>query len=181
VGGELLIYGCNLAKGAEGHRFIADLASLTGATVTAATDYTGAFALGGNWHLAARTGALNTAALRIDDYAGLLNLDSVMTSPSLTIALDRLGVDPDNSHYAAQSVVGLPGGGSAVSWVDRTGSSHTGITRPALELDSTGHIILDEVASNFASTYGTKALYAGMPPSTPYPPVADTHLDFHLI
>jgi hypothetical protein len=55
------------------------------------------------------------------------------------------------------------------------------LTRPALELDATGHIILDEAASNFASTYGTKALYAGLPPSTPYPPVADTHSDFHLI
>jgi trimeric autotransporter adhesin len=56
-----------------------------------------------------------------------------------------------------------------------------GLIRPALELDSSGHIILDEAASNFASTYGTKALYAGSPPSTPYPPVADTHSDFHLI
>ncbi len=55
------------------------------------------------------------------------------------------------------------------------------LTRPALELDATGHIILDAAASNFASTYGTKALYAGLPPSTPYPPVADTHSDFHLV
>jgi hypothetical protein len=55
------------------------------------------------------------------------------------------------------------------------------LTRPALELDATGHIILDEAASNFASTYGTKALYAGLPPSTPYPPVAETHSDFHLV
>jgi hypothetical protein len=56
-----------------------------------------------------------------------------------------------------------------------------GLTRPALELDATGHIILDAAASNFASAYGTKALYAGLPPSTPFPPVADTHSDFHLI
>jgi hypothetical protein len=56
-----------------------------------------------------------------------------------------------------------------------------GLTRPALELDASGHIILDDAASNFASTYGTKALYAGLPPSTPYPPVVETHSDFHLI
>jgi hypothetical protein len=55
------------------------------------------------------------------------------------------------------------------------------LTRPALELDATGHIILDAAASDFASTYGTKALYAGLPPSTPYPPVPDTHSDFHLV
>jgi len=32
-----------------------------------------------------------------------------------------------------------------------------GITRPALELDATGHIILDAAASNFVSAYGIKA------------------------
>jgi hypothetical protein len=33
-----------------------------------------------------------------------------------------------------------------------------GITRPALNLDSTGHIILDQPAADFAAAYGTKAL-----------------------
>jgi hypothetical protein len=51
-----------------------------------------------------------------------------------------------------------------------------------LELDSTGHIILDAAASAAAAAYGIKFLYLGLPESTPYPPVADTHLtDFHLI
>ena len=57
-----------------------------------------------------------------------------------------------------------------------------GLTRPALELDATGHIILDQAASNFAATYGVKALYLGLPASTPYPPVPDPHAsDFHLV
>jgi hypothetical protein len=55
-----------------------------------------------------------------------------------------------------------------------------GLTRPALELDQTGHIVLDQVATNFEALYGTKALYMGLPASTPYPPVADPH-DFHLV
>jgi hypothetical protein len=54
-----------------------------------------------------------------------------------------------------------------------------GITRPALTLDSTGHIILDQAAADFAATYGTKALYLGMPASTPFPPLS-AH-DFHLV
>ncbi len=53
-------------------------------------------------------------------------LDSVMTHPTLTVTLDRVGVDPDNTVYAAQTVVGLLGGGSAVDWLDPTGQSHTG-------------------------------------------------------
>jgi hypothetical protein len=38
---------------------------------------------------------------------------------------------------------------------------------------------MDQAASDFAAIYGTKALYLGMPASTPYPPVA-AH-DFHLV
>ena len=55
-----------------------------------------------------------------------------------------------------------------------------GITRPALTLDSSGHIILDAGRGRFAATYGSKALYLGMPESTPFPPVA-AHMDFHLV
>jgi hypothetical protein len=54
-----------------------------------------------------------------------------------------------------------------------------GITRPALNLDSTGHIILDQPAADFAAYYGIKALYLGVPASTPYPPVAAQ--DFDLV
>ena len=49
-----------------------------------------------------------------------------------------------------------------------------GITRPALILDDTGHIILFGAAADFAATYGLKALYAGLPPGTPYPPITDS-------
>ena len=54
-----------------------------------------------------------------------------------------------------------------------------GITRPALNLDSTGHIILDGPAAEAASHYGIAFLYIGVPAGTPYPPVA-AH-DFHLV
>jgi uncharacterized repeat protein (TIGR03803 family) len=56
-----------------------------------------------------------------------------------------------------------------------------GLTRPALELDQTGHIVLDQAATDFEALYGTKALYMGLPASTPYPPVVDTHPGFHLV
>ena len=58
--------------------------------------------------------------------------------------------------------------------------SANGFTRPQLELDATGHIILDAAASAFAATYGIEFLYLGLPPSTPYPPVADASHDFHM-
>ncbi|GGI20989.1 beta strand repeat-containing protein [Bradyrhizobium guangdongense] len=49
-----------------------------------------------------------------------------------------------------------------------------GITRPALNLDSYGNIVLDDAASTFVATYGLKALYLGCPPGTPWPPVHDS-------
>src|SRR6201995_3456308 len=49
-----------------------------------------------------------------------------------------------------------------------------GITRPALILDDTGHIILFGAAADFAATYGLKALYAGLPPGPPSPPITDS-------
>ncbi|MCK1474976.1 cadherin-like domain-containing protein [Bradyrhizobium sp. 197] len=52
------------------------------------------------------------------------------------------------------------------------------ITRPTITLDATGHIILDQPAIEFASAYGMKGLYLGLPSSTPFPPV---HVpDFHV-
>ena len=48
-----------------------------------------------------------------------------------------------------------------------------GFARPALNLDSSGHIIFDAAVSEAASMYGTKFIFAGLPASTP--------TDFHLI
>src|SRR6478735_3136397 len=47
-----------------------------------------------------------------------------------------------------------------------------GVTRPQLYLDATGHVVLTPAAQAFVATYGMKALYIGVPPGTPFPPVA---------
>lgn len=49
--GDLLIYGCNLAAGADGRAFINTLSELTGTDVAASTDLTGSAAKGGDWDL----------------------------------------------------------------------------------------------------------------------------------
>jgi hypothetical protein len=58
-----------------------------------------------------------------------------------------------------------------------------GVTRPELHLNTTGQIILDEVATHSAEMYGLRFLYLGVPENTPYPPVADSHhvCDCHLM
>ena len=55
--GDLLVYACNTAQGAEGAQFVSTLAALTGADVAASDDRTGA---GGDWELEISSGALQT-------------------------------------------------------------------------------------------------------------------------
>ncbi|PKU25885.1 Ig-like domain-containing protein [Telmatospirillum siberiense] len=67
AGGDLLIYGCDLAAGTDGQKLITDLAADTGANVAASTDNTGASDLGGNWTLESKTGVIDVATVLTAD------------------------------------------------------------------------------------------------------------------
>jgi len=69
---DLLLYGCEVAQGSEGQRFITLLGEATGAHVAASTNLTGARELGGDWVLESRTGALRSAALAFPAYHQVL-------------------------------------------------------------------------------------------------------------
>src|SRR5262249_28357558 len=75
--GDLLLYGCDVASGASGQQFIADLSKLTGADVAAATHDVGSAALGGSWTLDAATGPIEAGApftaQTLADFQGVLN------------------------------------------------------------------------------------------------------------
>ncbi|MDY6987932.1 MAG: DUF4347 domain-containing protein, partial [Thermodesulfobacteriota bacterium] len=69
-GGDILLYGCNLAATARGQALVAQIADLTGADVAAATLPTGGdMGSGENWDLDYHCGTIETAALNIQDYA----------------------------------------------------------------------------------------------------------------
>ncbi|APW36294.1 hypothetical protein RD110_02935 [Rhodoferax koreense] len=55
-GADLLLYGCDVAQGADGQALVQGLAQLTGADVAASVDRTGQASLGGNWTLEMQTG-----------------------------------------------------------------------------------------------------------------------------
>ncbi|MEL7334182.1 MAG: DUF4347 domain-containing protein, partial [Cyanobacteria bacterium J06560_2] len=55
---DLMIYGCNVAAGADGLSLVHRLGELTGADVAASNDLTGA---GGNWQLEVETGTIESA------------------------------------------------------------------------------------------------------------------------
>ncbi|MFJ3047883.1 DUF4347 domain-containing protein [Herbaspirillum chlorophenolicum] len=92
AGGDLLLYGCDIAAGSDGQLLINDIARLTGADVAASTDLTGAASLGGNWTLESHVGDIDVRSLSIDGY------DGVMTVATLT-ASDRV-TDPNSYFYS---------------------------------------------------------------------------------
>ena len=58
--GDLLLYGCDVAKGETGEAFVNQLAALTGADVAASTDLTGK---NGDWVLEYQAGQINDGSL----------------------------------------------------------------------------------------------------------------------
>ncbi|MEG5239471.1 DUF4347 domain-containing protein, partial [Microcoleus sp. A6-D4] len=58
--GNILIYGCNVAAGESGIKFIQKLSELTGANIAASQHLTGSAAIGGDWELEITTGQINT-------------------------------------------------------------------------------------------------------------------------
>jgi hypothetical protein len=71
-GGDLLLYGCDVAAGSDGRQFVDDLSAATGHDVAASTDATGAAAKGGNWTLEAQVGHIDAATLDIGSYTDTL-------------------------------------------------------------------------------------------------------------
>jgi hypothetical protein len=57
---ELLIYGCEVAKGEKGRNLIARLSELTGAKIAASITKTGSITKGGNWELEVNTGIIQS-------------------------------------------------------------------------------------------------------------------------
>ncbi|MEG4247091.1 DUF4347 domain-containing protein, partial [Microcoleus sp. Pol10D4] len=58
--GSILLYGCNIAAGESGIKFIQKLSEITGVNIAASNNLTGSAALGGDWELEITTGQINT-------------------------------------------------------------------------------------------------------------------------
>ncbi|MDD1616027.1 MAG: DUF4347 domain-containing protein [Methylococcaceae bacterium] len=76
VNGDILLYGCELAKSTEGSQFIDTFAYLTQADVAASTDITGAASKNGNWTLEYTAGTIEASILAASHYQDILALPS---------------------------------------------------------------------------------------------------------
>ena len=80
--GDLLLYGCDIAEGSAGERFIDAVAQATQADVAASTNATGAAALGADWKLEASTGTIEAGLFA--DPSRLAAYDAELSTVSLS-------------------------------------------------------------------------------------------------
>jgi hypothetical protein len=80
--GDILLYGCHVAQGVVGQRFVQQLSDMTGATIAASTNLTGAENLGGDWTLEFTTGSIRATALNVPSYAGVLTAPTIGVIPT---------------------------------------------------------------------------------------------------
>ena len=94
-GGDLLLYGCDIAQSAAGVSFIGHLAQTTGADVAASTDATGTATRGGNWTLESTTGAIETTTPFVA--STLAAFDGLLAAPTITDGVGSRTTAEDNA------------------------------------------------------------------------------------
>lgn len=140
--GDILLYGCDVAKGADGNAFINSLAKFTKADIAASTDATGTAILGGDWNLESHTGKIETQIFSSISYANILvtpsnqNFDSALTINNTTNSLTLNGITyttngigkPDVYGYTAFTNETITGFSGNALFSDLGGSADSSIT-----------------------------------------------------
>ncbi len=149
-GGDILLYGCDVAQGAAGQQFIADLSAYAGgANVAASTQNIGTLqgTNGGfeNWTLDASTGPIDASvpftAAALASYEGLLT-NTTLTASSITTTLT---VDADHDG-------GMSPGDTVTSTVTITNTTSTDASGVTLDETATGltpgSVVITPIAVN---------------------------------
>ena len=84
--GDILLYGCDVAKGEDGKNFVKKLSELTHADVAASDNLTGNVAQGGDWNLEIATGKIE-ATVPFNQEA-MKDYDYVLANYDVTVATD---------------------------------------------------------------------------------------------
>ncbi|MEG4407539.1 DUF4347 domain-containing protein, partial [Microcoleus sp. MON2_D5] len=140
--GDIYLYGCDVAAGETGIKFVKELSELTSADVAASNNITGNAELGGDWNLEVETGTIETSipfnseSLKTYKYIlpAVANPDNkavTVNSPKTTI--DVLANDTGSSRVSVQSITTAPTNGTATinDWIYAGGDFTTvnGTTR----------------------------------------------------
>ncbi|WP_449419453.1 DUF4347 domain-containing protein [Phormidium nigroviride] len=154
--GDILLYGCNVAAGEIGKKFVKKLSEITGAGVAASNNLTGAAALGGDWNLEVRFGEVETQPLNFANYgytlpATITNVTSSLADgtylPGQVVPITVTFSEPVN----VSSAPGFPGlilntGGTAI-YVSGSGTANllfnytTATNENSADLDYTSTVL----------------------------------------
>ena len=108
AGGDLLLYGCDVAEGVEGQSLINDLAAATGADVAASTHVIGQ---DGDWTLDAATGTITATRFSAPDYSGDLVFEYKFTEGTVAAGTNLLDSYTGTLFtFSSAQVVDLPVG-----------------------------------------------------------------------
>jgi hypothetical protein len=79
--GDILLYGCEVAKGYAGIEFVKSLAILTGLDIAASDNLTGSYKKRGDWYLEVKSGRIETRLIVgqkiIEQYPNVLRTNSI--------------------------------------------------------------------------------------------------------
>ncbi len=155
VGADLLFYGCNVAEGAVGQKFIQDLHSVIETDIAASSDFTGHFNLGGDWDLEVNEGEI-TAKLAFTA-ASQMTYEGLLATITVTTLIDEDDVGdqdlagmavPDGDGISFREAIAIansnPGSDTinfsdAISGTITLGSALPNISGATI-IDATGHI-----------------------------------------
>ncbi|MEG4494677.1 DUF4347 domain-containing protein, partial [Microcoleus sp. D3_18_C4] len=134
--GEIHLYGCDVAAGETGIKFVKELSELTLADVAASNNTTGNAELGGDWNLEVETGSIETSipfnseSLKTYKYIlpAVANPDNKgVTVNSAATSIDVLANDTGSSRVSVQSITTAPTNGTATinDWIYAGGAFTT--------------------------------------------------------
>jgi hypothetical protein len=186
---DVLIYGCDVAQSGAGQALVERLAAVTGADVAASTNLTGTAALGGDFDLEFRSGAVEAqSVLNEPGTLGWQGLLAVTADTSSSAATDKNVAGLTWSHTVSASgsdgfllvSVGTVNGAESVTSVTYGG---TALTRIGGVTEATGKVSLElwylkaptagtaDVVVNLAGVTSVSAgatTFFGVDQSTPY-------------
>ncbi|PTR00644.1 uncharacterized protein DUF4347 [Nitrosomonas nitrosa] len=120
---DILIYGCNVAKGASGKQFIQRLALLTGANIAASNNLTGNSKLGGDWVLGVFTSSITSKLVFFEKT--LEHYSSTFVSNTLNFSSDVVSDYVTATHPTANfGTINF----KIVKDVDSTGTANASLT-----------------------------------------------------
>jgi Ca2+-binding RTX toxin-like protein/subtilisin-like proprotein convertase family protein len=155
AGGDILLYGCDVAFGVDGLAFITRFAALTGADVAASSDKTGSADVQGNWDLEASVGEVETrvasfsvSGVSLDVFTGTSGNDQLVGTSGNDTLSGGAGNDTLN-------------GGAGDDTIDG-GSGYNTLVLSGVEADYIIPSIAQRTADGFAISVSSDALGAGI-------------------